>query len=716
MPTRPLLRLPPPNPLTPPGGPRGGSGIRLPSADRQRAKFAPIFDRLRTTLARGAAELRRDPNELAPDRVIVFEVADSVDNFLKAVARIDGLEFMAEYVSEFAADEDFAVIDERKDTKGRDRTDKPVPGRFYLTMPDARALTELVSLWERWTRGETLATGFAPFAHLFSQLRALRPWGPQDRIPEATLAFWREERQRNPDVAIRTEVELWYRDSELRRREATQVVESIINETGGSVVHQAVIPDIAYHGMLVDIPSGEVQSLIDARPVRLALADDIMFLRPQSVLLSPIDIDADTEASEVGALDLPQEGPPIAALLDGVPLQAHILLTNRLRLDDPDDLQGRAIVSRRLHGTAMASLILHGDRNEDGESLRRPLYVRPVMIANESGQEYTESDRLVIDTVYRSILRIKGSEGNQPVAPTVFLINLSLGDTRRPFTGLVSPLARLLDFLSDRHGLLFLVSAGNVTDPLAIPDFDTWGSFESASPQERERAVLKALNAMKRERTLLSPAESLNALTIGARHHDSVSVRQGQANVLDPLVDSTLPNISSGLGLGYRRMIKPDLYFPGGREHVRLQSTGDGLRVSVTPPKRLYGLSAAAPDALGQGVLIKWLLATGPVPPPRLPLAPHTRFLMPSSIGRVVRCWQTLIRSSIPLSSRHCLFIQLDGMVMTSCSKRFAGRKADTAILSDQRTPAVSLDSASRTSPRLLSVPVIAPPLSDSAH
>jgi len=28
-------------------------------------------------------------------------------------------------------------------------------------------------------------------------------------------------------------------------------------------------------------------------------------------------------------------------------------------LDDPDDLQSRALVSRRIHGTAMASLILH---------------------------------------------------------------------------------------------------------------------------------------------------------------------------------------------------------------------------------------------------------------------------------------------------------------------------------------------------------------------
>ena len=45
---------------------------------------------------------------------------------------------------------------------------------------------------------------------------------------------------------------------------------------------------------------------------------------------------------------------------------------------------------------------------------------------------YTEADRLLIDTLYRAVLRIKGSEGEEAAAPTVFLINISMGDTRRP--------------------------------------------------------------------------------------------------------------------------------------------------------------------------------------------------------------------------------------------------------------------------------------------
>src|SRR5207253_8075754 len=143
----------------------------------------------------------------------------------------------------------------------------------------------------------------------------------------------------------------------------------------------------------------------------------------------------------------------------------------------------------------------------------------------------------------------------------------------------------LIDFLSVRYNVLFLVSGGNVYAPLEIPGFANWTAFETATPNDRERAVLTALNAAKYERTILSPAESLNALTVGAQHHDNVTTRQGGPSAVDPFADNSLPNVSSGLGLGHRRMIKPELYFPGGREYVRMKSTGNGLKVDVGAPQ-----------------------------------------------------------------------------------------------------------------------------------
>ena len=87
--------------------------------------------------------------------------------------------------------------------------------------------------------------------------------------------------------------------------------------------------------------------------------------------------------------------------------------------------------------------------------------------------------------------------------------------------------------------------------PLEIAGYTSWTAFERATPEDREKAVIRSLDGMKHERTILSPAEALNVVTVGARHHDSVAIRQGAFNMIDPLQDEMLPNITSGLGLGY---------------------------------------------------------------------------------------------------------------------------------------------------------------------
>jgi hypothetical protein len=564
--------------------------------------YGPEFRRLRDALARddGSMALRADPGSLAPDRVIVFEVAGNLGDFQAAVTQTPGLEFLGESDTDFAPDADFAVIDTRKATKGQDRTDKRVPGRFYLTMPDTAAFGQLLNLWEQWETTGGVSRGFAPFAHLFQQLHAVRPWGPLDRIDEGTIAFWREETQRHPDRAVRVEVELWFHGTPARRQRAAADFRRLTTELGGTVVHEAEIAEIAYQGFLADVPAAEIERLIGREAVALAITDDIMFLRPQSVLISPSEIEPFEDVSPRSPAQPADNTTPIAALFDGVPLVLHDLLRDRLMLDDPDALEERTIVQRRVHGTAMASLIVHGDLNANGPALSRQVYVRPILAAPAGGGEQSDADRLLVDTIYRAVLRMRGSAGEEPVAPSVFIVNLSIGDPRRPFTLLVSPLARLLDYLAAQFGLLFLVSAGNSTAPLSIPDFGNWSDFTAAAAEDREKAVLASLNAAKHERSILSPAESINALTIGAHHHDEIKTRPPAANAVDPFDDSGLPNASSSVGLGYRRSIKPELYLPGGREYLRMKASGGGVEVGFGAPQRLFGLSAASPDFAGQ--------------------------------------------------------------------------------------------------------------------
>src|SRR5262249_36001366 len=156
------------------------------------------------TLARpgGVMTLRNDPESLAPDRVIVFEIAGRIDHFRDAVARVPGLELLAEIETEFPPDANFAVRDTRKGREGQDRPDKPISGRFYLAMPNVNAFSQLLGLWEQWERTRRLDRNFGPFADVFRHLHTLRPWVPMDRIADETIEFWREESERHPDQTV----------------------------------------------------------------------------------------------------------------------------------------------------------------------------------------------------------------------------------------------------------------------------------------------------------------------------------------------------------------------------------------------------------------------------------------------------------------------------------------------------------------------------------
>jgi hypothetical protein len=593
VPERPLLKLPDPEPFVLRAGPRGGANIAKPARDRQQERLEPRFGRLMRIAEhpQQLLDLRDDPASIAPERAIVFEVAGSLADFY-AQARGLGLEYLGDFEDEFAPNDDFY---------DRDEAGKPMSGRIYLAMPDVQALRELLSLWRRFTEDRNMPKGKGPWRELFANLIDVRPWGHEDRVPQETLAYWRSSLGARPGEPVRFEVELWFYENADRRAQAFQRIEREIAAINGRVIHHAVIPDIRYDAALVDVPPDQMQALVDHPGVTLARVDDVMFLRPQSIAQSPARTEPEgaDAAGEIAAAA--PAGTPIAALLDGLPVSNHIRLAGRLIIDDPEGLEGSYPVAHRQHGTEMASLIVHGDLNRGEPALSRPVFVLPVMRPNASGDERTPADRLLVDVIYRAVRRIKEADGVQPAsAPSVIFINFSLGDSTRPFARAISPLGRLLDFLAHRYRILFLVSAGNILDRLAVPPFRTSAEFEASTPDERERAMLDALNASKSQRTLYSPAEALNALTIGAAHSGSAFNGGFPANFIDPFTDGELPNILSAMGLGFRKVVKPDLLFEGGRAPVRVVETGDRLVVApVLAGARLFGLKAASPGRIG---------------------------------------------------------------------------------------------------------------------
>jgi hypothetical protein len=534
----------------------------------------PIFRQLQNVLDRqdAALELRADPNSLAPERLLVFEVTGSVQNFASAVARIAGLEF--------AGEEELEADDFDKNPE------------FYLLVPQLAALREIVSLWETWQRDGTVPRNYTPWRDLFLQLRAVRPWGPTDRVSQPNRDYFRRIVDGAPaNELVRIEIELVFRPSAATSQSAEDEVSGRVAESGGRVIHRSYHSEFAYHALLVDIPAHEVRRIAELDPASLAGADPVASIVPQSIGM-PIEV-ADRLTVDV-ARGLPANAEPIAAVFDALPVQAHPLLAGRLSIDDPDDLEALA-VGARIHGTAMASLVLHGDLNDPPSPISRRVYFRPVMYAPALGSEIFRDDKLVIDVIVEAVMRMRANGG-----PQVVLVNLSLGDVTKPFSGKISTWARALDYLAFNYGILFLVSAGNTNDGITLSDFPDNPGFEGANLADRARAALKGIDAVKADRRVLAPADSVNALTVGAWHKDSSQEAFRGASPFPPYTGMDMPNLSSRLGPGLRRGTKPEALFPGGREQVRLDPVAAPPRLLSHPhPSRFWGLKVAAPPENG---------------------------------------------------------------------------------------------------------------------
>ncbi len=91
----------------------------------------------------------------------------------------------------------------------------------------------LTHLWRVWKNGEDLPRGYSRLRDLFSHLKDVRPWGPQDRIGSVDWSRYFEGLIEGQTHSL--EVELWYRQSEALRIKSEQEVSRLIQEAGGKV-------------------------------------------------------------------------------------------------------------------------------------------------------------------------------------------------------------------------------------------------------------------------------------------------------------------------------------------------------------------------------------------------------------------------------------------------------------------------------------------------
>ena len=522
---------------------------------------------------------------MAPESLIVFELKEPLVTFIEAIRAIPGLEF----IGEGKDDEEFAAGDEAG-------SDDDGPGHYYAVFSNQAALNQMLSLWDRWVRGQSLPDQYKEWDRVFACLQDLRRWGARDRVSLTHAERLRELATAILDGAtVHIEIELVFRRGDAADNARTAIRRQLA-AIGAREITAARHDGFAYDALLVEVSKAAALEIAERADRGIAGLGEAYRVRPQSV--GQGEPSNDSAASTLRDVSQPRSEGAIAAIFDALPVQNHPLLAGRLNVSDPDDLE-RLAVGPRLHGTAMASLVIHGDLQSSDPAISRSVYFRPLMVDRDNvpgmSSEQTLSERLLVDDIVRAVRRMKVGENGAPAeAPNVAIVNISFGVPDLVFDGTMSPLARCMDWLAWEHGILFVVSAGNCNEPLRIGAFADEAAFLAANPTLRTENGLAALRDAKATQQLLSPAEGINVLTVGALHDDNVRAAHTTGSSYDPLPEGSLPSLTTRLGLGFNRSIKPDLLASGGRLRVHLRPMERPITYNRRIfPSRLGGLMVA---------------------------------------------------------------------------------------------------------------------------
>lgn len=551
----------------------GGEAPRTPGIHEQAVRIIPKVESLEKRFAENIL-LADSPEGMQPEKVLVIEIAGDVQNLAEALSKVHGFEVLSQsIVDREYRDENFFY--EKKGEK------KTVVKNAYLAMSNQAGLQRLLTMWRRFVNSGRIDDGYAPLKQAFLQCADIRFWDTRDRL-ESTyiLEDWQyrvEDAFQGYDELIPFEIELWYRPTVAARGQAEAHVRSIIADCGGLVSKSFIHEGISYHALVGKLPVSRVRQVVESSGTSLELmrCDEVMFFRPLGQCITPkLTATEEQFVSDSEQFELPEHDlqPPLVALLDGLPLSNHEALAGRITIDDPDDFESLYNApSEQVHGTSMASLIIHGDLNRrDEPSLERPLYIRPILSPGLEQLDGTRieqipPDHLPVDLVHRAVVRMKvGEDGLPPTAPEVVVINLSIGDPYRLFDSQMSPWARMLDWLSVKYDVLFVVSAGNMAQRICL-EGTTESDLASLTSEELEERALKAIAKQKHERRMMSPAEAINAITVKSSHHDLF-----EGNIPVNQIDIvTTPGMFSPINpvtLGKKNSVKPELLMPGGRQ------------------------------------------------------------------------------------------------------------------------------------------------------
>lgn len=253
----------------------------------------------------------------------------------------------------------------------------------------------------------------------------------------------------------------------------------------------------------------------------------------------------------------PAEGAPGIVVLDSGIATGHPILGPAIG-DSQSYLNGKSAQDENGHGTKVSGVALYGDLEAriHAKSFVPEIRIFGARILDENNENTTG----FVENQIEEAVKYFKTEYN------CLIFNLSFGDRNKPYiSGHVKGLAITIDRISRDYGVLFVVSAGNITKQ-ELDGVDWKNDYPNYLSSERW--------------AIIDPATALNALTVGslARYDQSFRSQIYSSDPSSiPIARKDQPSPFTRHGPSVAGAIKPELVAYGGNWSINTTGGANDL-------------------------------------------------------------------------------------------------------------------------------------------
>lgn len=373
------------------------------------------------------------------------------------------------------------------------------------------------------------SNGTATRKEIIEATKSLNLWTSEDRVGRVLK---REGLPKSEPFIL--DIELWNLEDNRERNKMLNAFESFLQQEKILLLDKVTNSYITI--LRIKCKESDYKKLLTHRDIRT------IDLPPQFSFEYSL---LQTNISDLPNPTPPKKDAPAIAILDSGINANHPMLRGGIIGDARSYIGTEDVSDSNTHGTAVSGIALYGDLEESirSKSFTAEFFILSGKILNENNEYNIKLIENQIDGAVREFHSEYGCK----------IFNLSIGDKSRPFTGgKVGSLTLTLDNLSHELGVLFIISAGNISNQEIVDKLNKGQSYPEY---------------LLEDSNILEPANSINSLTVGsiAKYDKS---RTAEKSPNDPAYQAIAPRESispfSRIGFGIGGSIKPDLVAYGG--------------------------------------------------------------------------------------------------------------------------------------------------------